>query len=229
MAIANIQEGMTWGQVFEIINQLIDSYNSTQDAIAASVTNGQIDYNKIINRPSINSVELLGDLMQADLSIEMDVETKQQLSEVTDRVAAAETSDVNNGVRITTLEGYRTTDRALIDELTPYKARVQTLESTQETESGRIDLLDERYSSLHTTQTTEQTKVANIQVQIATDEDNFDEVVSRLKTTIGRVNEVVDATVLLENNGCTVGRQTIAEAHSGTCVSDISNNFSFDE
>ena len=99
------------------------------------------------------------------------------------------------------------------------------------TDSGRIDLLDERYSAVHTTQTSEQAKVATLQGQMGTKaaQSDFSQVVQRLIAAVNRLNIVADAVVLLENNGCTFGRKTIAEATSGQCISNIPNTFDFDD
>lgn len=56
----------------------------------------------------------------------------------------------------------------------------------------------------------------------------FKEVADRVIKLINRVNMVADAVVLLENNGCTFGRQTMHDASGGACLSNISNTFTFD-
>lgn len=233
--IANIVQGMTQAQVFEILNELIDAYNASEGAVSDSLTDGRIDYNKLVNRPQINGVTLEDNLLQAELEIDMDAATIQRLVDMESRVAGTETAEIQNEGRIGTLEGFKTEYKGYVDTLRTNRqtdrADIDTLQSQRTTDSGRIDLLDERYSAVHTTQTSEQAKVTTLQSQMGTKaaQSDFSQVVQRLIAAVNRLNIVADAVVLLENNGCTYGRKTMHDATSGVCISNIPNTFDFDD
>lgn len=226
---------MTQAQVFEILNKLIDAYNASEGAVSDSLTDGRIDYNKLVNRPQINGVTLEDNLLQAELEIDMDAATIQRLVDMESRVAGTETAEIQNEGRIGTLEGFKTEYKGYVDTLRTNRqtdrADINTLQSQRTTDSGRIDLLDERYSAVHTTQTSEQAKVTTLQSQMGTKaaQSDFSQVVQRLIAAVNRLNIVADAVVLLENNGCTFGRQTMHDATSGQCISNIPNTFDFDD
>lgn len=92
--IKNIQKGMTMGEVVDILNQLIDQYNSTEGVIASALVNGKIDYNAIQNRPSVEGVELVGDVNLPSLGAagqdDVDEEIKTLDSRVSDNESAIE-------------------------------------------------------------------------------------------------------------------------------------------
>lgn len=215
---------MTWEQVFTIINQLIDVVNDSYSVVSGVITDGQIDYNGLANRPSINGVELEANKTQADLLIDVDTSVRASLNEMEGRVASAETDSAAQLQRIATLETNRVTDRADIDGLTPYKARVQTLETERTADSGRIDLLDERYSSLHTVQTSEQAKVTALQESDTTRKENITELKDRVIAVINRLNPTArtaqEADFSLSCSG--------EKLPSAQCIADISNSFTFD-
>lgn len=218
---------MTWGQVFEIINQLIDAFNSTDGAISESVTDGKIDYHKIVNRPKINGVDVVGSLTQSDLSISIDPETQASLQEMDSRVGVVESAENNQGSRIQDLEDYRTTDRTDIDELKGFRvtdrADINTLQSQRTTDSGRIDLLDERYSAIHTTQTSEGSRVGQLENDRTTTNNNVEELKDRMVSTINRLNLTARSAQAANGQSC-VGEKLPTDR----CISDIPNTFTFD-
>lgn len=222
------------GQVFDILNQLINAYNASEGAVSDSLTNGRIDYNKLVNRPSINGKVLEADLTQAELDIDMDASTIQAIKDIDTRVSGTESAQTNQAAAIATLNSFKQTYGNYVDTLlsqrTTDRADIDTLQTQRTNDSGRIDLLDERYSAIHTTQTTEQTKVTTLQTQMTTKaaQSDFSQVVSRLIAAVDRLNMVASAVILLENNGCTSNRQSIHDATSGVCISDVSNSFDFD-
>ena len=232
--IPNIQQGMTQGQVFEIINKLIDAFNETDGAIVESLTNGKIDYNKLVNRPTINGVTLEEGIRQADLDIDVGADAVNRIMAMESRVAGTETAETQQLEKITSLEAFKTTYKSYVDTLRSQRASdrsdIDTLQTQRTTDSGRIDLLDQRYSAIHTTQTSEQQKVATLQTEIVTKakQNDFSQVTQRLISAINRLNIVANAVILLENNGCTFGRKTIHDATEGQCISDVSNSFDFD-
>lgn len=232
--IPNIQQGMTQGQVFEIINRLIDAFNEADGAIVESLTDGKIDYNKLVNRPTINGVTLEEGIRQADLDIDVGADAVNRIIEMESRVAGTETAETQQLEKITSLEAFKTTYKSYVDTLrsqrTSDRSDIDTLQTQRTTDSGRIDLLDQRYSAIHTTQTSEQQKVATLQTEIVTKakQNDFSQVTQRLISAINRLNIVANAVILLENNGCTFGRKTIHDATKGQCISDVSNSFDFD-
>lgn len=221
---------MTQAQIFAILNELIDAYNATEGAVADSLTDGKIDYDKLVNRPSINGVTLEAELSQAELEISMDAETIQRLVSMESRVAGTETAETNNDARIQTLEGFKTTYKGYVDTLrtqrTADRGDIDTLQSQRTTDSGRIDLLDERYSAVHTTQTSEQSKVATLQEQMPTKAKQADltEVVHRLVQVVNRLNVAVHS-IQRDENACSTGEILPTQQ----CVQDISNTFDFDD
>lgn len=78
--IENIVQGMTAAQVFDILNHLIDEHNQMMAALGGALVDGQFDYNGLANKPTINSIELAGNLTQADLEISPDVEVVRQIN-----------------------------------------------------------------------------------------------------------------------------------------------------
>lgn len=233
--IPNIQQGMTQGQVFDIINRLIDAFNETDGAVVESLTDGRIDYNKLVNRPTINGVTLEEGIRQADLDIDVGADAVNRIMEMESRVAGTETAETQQLEKITSLEAFKTTYKSYVETLrsqrTSDRSDIDTLQNQRTTDSGRIDLLDQRYSAIHTTQTSEQQKVATLQTEIVTKakQNDFSQVTQRLISAINRLNIVANAVILLENNGCTFGRKTIHEATAGQCISDVSNSFDFED
>lgn len=89
--IENIKQGMTAAQVFDILNRLIDEHNQMMSALGGTLVNGKFDYNRLINKPSINNVELRGNLTQADLDISIDTTVVRELDGIRRRVGETET------------------------------------------------------------------------------------------------------------------------------------------
>ena len=233
-AISNIVSGMTQAQIFSIINELIDAFNASEGALSESLTDGKIDYNMLVNKPSINGVTLEAELSQAELEISMDSDIIQRLADMESRVAGTETAEGTNLAKIQTLESFKGTYKTYVDTLRSQRSSdredIDNLQDQRETDSSRIDLLDERYSAVHTTQTSEQSKVTTLQQQMPTKaaQSDFSAVASRLIAAINRLNMVADAVILLENRGCTTGKQSMHDATAGICVDRIPNSFNFD-
>lgn len=233
-AISNIVSGMTQAQIFSIINELIDAFNASEGALSESLTDGKIDYNMLVNKPSINGVTLEAALSQAELEISLDSDIIQRLANMENRVASTETAEGANLAKIQTLESFKSTYKTYVDTLRSQRSSdredIDNLQDQRETDSSRIDLLDERYSAVHTTQTSEQSKVTTLQQQMPTKaaQSDFSAVASRLIAAINRLNMVADAVILLENRGCTTGKQSMHDATAGICVDRIPNSFNFD-
>ena len=124
--IEYIHEGMQWKEVFAILNKVIDVVNGMQTAMGDSVVEGKIDYNRLINRPSINGVVLSGELDQTDLDLTPDNNLVQRVNEQSERLEE--------------LEGHR----AKVDEANVTRdARLQRLgEATGSLETGLATLRD---------------------------------------------------------------------------------------
>lgn len=88
--IENIEQGMTAAQVFDILNRLIVEHNQMMTALGGALVDGKFDYNGLANKPRINSVELLGDLTQADLDISIDTTVTRELNSFRQRIVDAE-------------------------------------------------------------------------------------------------------------------------------------------
>lgn len=77
---------MLWSDAISIINQVIDKINELDTALGGALVNGQFDYSALANKPSINSVELDGDLTQTQLGISIDDATQQSISDLSDSI-----------------------------------------------------------------------------------------------------------------------------------------------
>lgn len=90
--IENIKQGMTAAQVFDILNRLINEHNQMMAAVGGALVDGKFDYNGLVNKPRINSVELVGDRTQADLDISIDTTVDRELSSFRQRLGDAEST-----------------------------------------------------------------------------------------------------------------------------------------
>lgn len=150
MAIQTIQQGMTFGEVFAIINELIAGFNQLRDAVGSSLTSGVLDYNKLGNKPSINSVELVGDRAQSELALEADAATLQAVRDLGAqidgftverqgyvlRLSVVETNRTADVARIATLEGEKSSrDQDLI----AYKATMNALAASVSERMGNVE------------------------------------------------------------------------------------------
>lgn len=176
-AIPTIQQGMTFGQMVRILNDLIVAFNERTGALDNCITDGKIDYNKIINRPRINLHVLEGSLSQSDLELSLDSETLDAIAQFSQRVNGCEA----HGPRIVLLEGHRTEDRELIDGLTPYKARVESLEQGRVADtSERLGLINSMQEKVGQAQT-----AASTATNAASQCSSLSSDVQNLKTTVG--------------------------------------------
>ena len=152
--ISTITQGMTLGQMVGIINQLIVAFNERSGALDNCLTDGKIDYNRLVNRPKINNVTLEGAMSSDNLSITIDQATRDALSLLADRLQVCEEFQDDAAPRIQTLEGYK----ERVETLEGYKTRVETLENYRQTDRADIDTLNgykTRVESLERTSTTE--------------------------------------------------------------------------
>ena len=215
---------MSFGDVVGILNRLIDVVNTTAGAMSECLTDGRIDYQRIVNIPRINGVELVGDLTQAMLEIGLDAEVSQRLLVYDRRIATVEDDGAKRLKRISVLESQRKLDSEAIDELKPYMQRVKSLEDHRVNDVEKIGLLDQRYSSLHTTQTAESEKTATLQREMSEKTSNITELKERLAMTIGRTNAAYNQLLADHGKSCSLGEAM----DTSKCVTDISNSFTFD-
>ena len=104
-----IYEGESYASIFQKLNTLIAGYNEMVSALGSALNNGTFDYNSLSNRPSINNVLLEGNKTQDQLSISIDSETQQALTQFGTQIEGINTSlagKVNTNDLPTVLEPY---------------------------------------------------------------------------------------------------------------------------
>ena len=104
-----IYEGESYASIFQKLNTLIAGYNEMVQALGGALNNGTFDYNSLSNRPSINNVLLEGNKTQDQLSISIDSETQQALTQFGTQIEGINTSlagKVNTNDLPTVLEPY---------------------------------------------------------------------------------------------------------------------------
>ena len=104
-----IYEGESYASIFQKLNTLIAGYNEMVQALGSALNNGTFDYNSLSNRPSINNVLLEGNKTQDQLSISIDSETQQALTQFGTQIEGINTSlagKVNTNDLPTVLEPY---------------------------------------------------------------------------------------------------------------------------
>lgn len=72
--------GMTWAQVFTILNQVIAAVNQIQQAVGNAFVEGTIDYTALANKPSIEGHTLVGNSSKQDIDIEDPTPFEQRLN-----------------------------------------------------------------------------------------------------------------------------------------------------
>ena len=87
-----IYEGESYASIFQKLNTLIAGYNEMVAALGSALNNGTFDYNSLSNRPSINNVLLEGNKTQDQLSISIDSETQQALTQFGTQIEGINTS-----------------------------------------------------------------------------------------------------------------------------------------
>lgn len=104
-----IYEGESYASIFQKLNTLIAGYNEMVQALGSALNNGTFDYNSLSNRPSINNVLLEGNKTQDQLSISIDSETQQALTQFGTQIEGINTSlagKVNTNDLPTVLQPY---------------------------------------------------------------------------------------------------------------------------
>lgn len=132
-SIQTIKEGMSMGEVWNIINQLVEAFNKYQGVVAAAVVDGKIDYNAIGNHPVINGMELIGERTLPELGITTDAELVERTNQLDGRMAVMEMAGADLDSRASSLEAFRASD---VD-------RIKALE-----ESRRADMASARDAAL---------------------------------------------------------------------------------
>lgn len=237
---------MTFGEVFAILNELVAGFNQLRDAVGSSLTGGVLDYNKLGNKPSINSVELVGDRAQSELALEADAATLQAVRDLGAqidgftverqgyvlRLSVVETNRTADVARIATLEGEKT---ARDNDITAYKTTINTMaQSVQErvnrVESG-MQLKADKADTPNTAtwinlRTAMDAAVASAEaaVENLARNDDFQEVVTRVRSVINLLNRAVNTIEAGLGQSCSAD-----VLPSDQCTEPISNTFSFDD
>lgn len=237
---------MTFGEVFAILNELVAGFNQLRDAVGSSLTGGVLDYNKLGNKPSINSVELVGDRAQSELALEADAATLQAVRDLGAqidgftverqgyvlRLSVVETNRTADVARIATLEGEKT---ARDNDITAYKTTINTMaqsvqERVNQVESGmqlKADKADTpntaTWINLRTAMDASVARAEAAVENLASNED-FQEVVTRFRSVINLLNLAVNTIEAGRGQSCSTD-----VLPSDQCTAPISNTFSFDD
>ena len=201
MTLTNIYEGMTWDEVFGILNSLIDTVIEMQGALGESLVNGRIDYSMVINKPSVNGVELDGDKSSEDLAIEIGSEVSGRLSGFESRVSDTEVANADLDDRADALESFKNTYKTKVDTLESGRvadqSRISTLESHRTNDAAnitqlqnRVNAVDTSISSLNIQQGANSTLITQ---QVQTMDDVNDIIVTKINEIITRTNLIADA------------------------------------
>lgn len=249
--IENIKQGMTAAQVFDILNRLIDEHNQMMAAVGGALADGKFDYNGLANKPTINSVELVGDRTQADLNISIDTTVTRELSSFRQRIGDAESTllqKVSTADLTTRLADYaKSTDlpdvsvlatkqdlnRGLAEKVT--KSDFNTVLTQLNTSIGSKASAGEvptvaQWQVLKADMDAKATAAENAKTGAEAvagnmaPKDYLLEVVDRLKTVIKRVNQSANYVYRMKGGTC----PTSGEVPTDECITDISNSFTFD-
>lgn len=154
MTLSNIQEGMTWSEVFEILNALINDVIEIKEALGSTLVDGKIDYEAIINKPSINGVELSGDKSHESLKIEIGSTIKSEIKGLGARVSDAEGVYGTLESRAESLESFEEIYKPKVDDLEDNRTddveRIAALEGNRTTDSQAIQQLQNRLGDVDT-------------------------------------------------------------------------------
>lgn len=249
--IENITQGMTAAQVFDILNRLIDEHNQMMTALGGALVDGKFDYNGLANKPSINSVELVGDRTQADLDISIDTTVTRELSSFRQRIGEAESAlrqkvstddlttrlaDYAKSADLPDVSGLATkqdVNRGLAEKVT--KNDLSTALSQLNTainskaSAGEVPTVSQ-WQVLRSEMEAKVTAAENAKTGAEAvagnmaPKDNFLEVVDRLKRVILRLNQSANYVYRMKGGTC----PTSGEVPTDVCITDISNSFTFD-
>lgn len=218
--IETLQEGMSAAQVFAVLNALIAEHNELMTALGGVLAGGELSYNALTDKPTLDGVELTGDVSSADLSLTVDNAVLERVDAMESSMSSFATLRDSDAARISTLESNRTADIA----------RVAALEGERTERDNQVSALVSNAALVVAASNQATTAAATAQEAASGVATNaaFLEVADRVKKTVDRLNMVASAVVLLENNGCTDGRQTLSAAMNGMCIADIANTFTFE-
>lgn len=236
---------MTFGEVFAILNELVAGFNQLRDAVGSSLTGGVLDYNKLGNKPSINSVELVGDRAQSELALEADAATLQAVRDLGAqidgftverqgyvlRLSVVETNRTADVARIATLEGEKT---ARDNDITAYKTTINTMAQSVQERVNNVEsdmrLKADKADTPNTAtwinlRTAMDAAVASAEaaVENLARNDDFQEVVTRVRSVINLLNRAVNTIEAGRGQSCSAD-----VLPSDQCTAPISNTFSFD-
>lgn len=150
MSIGYVHAGMKFGEVFDVINLLVDFANKMETALGSVLSGGVLDYNRLANKPMINKVELVGDMDPASFELSADVDARKAVRELgarmdgffvekvgyVQRITMLETHRTEDIMRVTTLEGEKSSrDQDLI----AYKATMNALAASVSERMGNVE------------------------------------------------------------------------------------------
>lgn len=196
-----ISEGMTWSEVFGILNKVIDKVTWIEGAIGGALVEGRIDYAAIINKPSINGVELEGELSHEDLKIDIGSSLKERIAGIEGRTSEAEGECVSLDNRASALESFEDMYKSKVDTLedgrTGDLGRISTLEAHRIVDASnitqlqsRVNAVDSSISSLNIQQDANNSLIQN---RIENMDDVNNVIVTKINELITRTNRVASA------------------------------------
>jgi len=217
MAIPTITEGMKWGDVFAVINQLIAVVNGLQSVFGKELASGAIDYNVLTNRPRINGVELVGSLLQKDLRLDIDSATRDRMLRVEDRMALADKSISAIDKATNSLDEFRD------DAYFRFGEQSERFESLKDDTDARISGFEaevnasvqrnyETMQNIITRQNVDSAEVERVkeQVEDLPESATIQDIVSRVNQVIHRLNDTASVALC-------------GSARPGVCPSPISD------
>lgn len=193
---------MSWSEVFEILNALINDVIEIKEALGSTLVDGKIDYEAIINKPSINGVELSGDKSHESLKIEIGSTIKSEIEGLDARVSDAEGVYGTLESRAESLESFEEIYKSKVDDLegnrTSDVERIAALEGNRTADSQAIQQLQNRLGGVDTSiaaLTTQQSLgTAAAQRVLQLSEAN--------KTIVARINTLINSHNRLAEGAC---------------------------
>lgn len=217
MAIPTISEGMKWGTVFDILNQLITAVNNINDTFGNALAEGSIDYNVITNRPRINGVELTDDKSQDDLGIKVDSVSLARISRCESRLDNSASSVGELNTRAGNLEQFQSNANMRMNEqqegLDALGDETRTsIESLKSEVNESIQQNANTLQNVISRQNEDSAVVSRLQTEVEElpESATVQDIVTRLNQVIHRLNDTANVALC-------------GESRPGVCPSPISD------
>ena len=172
--IEPIVEGMSAGQVFDILNALIAEHNELMAAIGDTIKDGKISYTALTDKPTIDGVEITGAVSTTDFSIATDSLVLQAVDAIETKVSDISDNRISDLRRIGALEDYRTAD----------VSRISTLESEKSSREAELTQFKTEYANAKAEIATRQTAVEAAYHEAITERAEFKENFEKYKGTL---------------------------------------------